>query len=66
MERSDQARKPELEMSHKDMQYRMLFRPIIESLKCLEEGVINHVADANVGSILGIGHPCGPEVTFNL
>ena len=49
--------KPELEMSHKDMQDRMLFRPIIESLKCLEEGVINHVADANVGSILGIGAP---------
>ncbi len=45
------------DISHEDMQDRMLFRPIIESLKCLEEGVIKEVADANVGSILGIGAP---------
>ena len=50
-------RKPEVEISHDDIKDRMLFRPVIESLKCLEEGVIRQVADANVGSVLGIGAP---------
>ena len=52
-----QWRNEDLDISHADMKDRMLFRPIIESLKCLEEGVIKEVADANVGSILGIGAP---------
>ena len=50
-------RKPEVEISHDDIKDRMLFRPVIESLKCLEEGVIRQVADANIGSVLGIGAP---------
>ena len=29
----------------------------IESVKCLDEGVIESVADANIGSIFGIGFP---------
>ena len=40
-----------------DIKDRMLFRAVIESLKCLEEGVLQSVADANIGSILGIGAP---------
>lgn len=52
-----QWRNEALDISHDDIKDRMLFRPIIESLKCLEEGVIKEVADANVGSILGIGAP---------
>ncbi|MCB1364769.1 MAG: enoyl-CoA hydratase/isomerase family protein [Rhodobacteraceae bacterium] len=40
-----------------DIQDRILFRAVIESLKCLEEGVLRSVADGNVGSILGIGAP---------
>ena len=35
----------------------MLFAESIESVKCLDEGVIESVADANIGSILGIGFP---------
>jgi 3-hydroxyacyl-CoA dehydrogenase/enoyl-CoA hydratase/3-hydroxybutyryl-CoA epimerase len=35
----------------------MLFAEAIESVKCLDEGVLTSVADANVGSILGIGFP---------
>ena len=35
----------------------MLFAEAIESVKCLDEGVIESVADANIGSILGIGFP---------
>ena len=41
----------------KDLIERMLFIESIESVKCLDEGVIESVADANIGSILGIGFP---------
>jgi 3-hydroxyacyl-CoA dehydrogenase/enoyl-CoA hydratase/3-hydroxybutyryl-CoA epimerase len=40
-----------------DLKERMLFIEAIESVKCLDEGVIESVADANIGSILGIGFP---------
>ena len=40
-----------------DIKERMLFRQVIEAVKCLEEGVLRSVADGNVGSILGIGAP---------
>jgi 3-hydroxyacyl-CoA dehydrogenase/enoyl-CoA hydratase/3-hydroxybutyryl-CoA epimerase len=36
---------------------RMLFIESLESVKCRDEGVIESVADANIGSILGIGFP---------
>ena len=35
----------------------MLFAEALETVKCLDEGVIESVADANIGSILGIGFP---------
>ena len=31
----------------------MLFAEALETVKCLDEGVIESVADANIGSILG-------------
>lgn len=34
-----------------------MFAEAIESVKCLDEGVIESSADANIGSILGIGFP---------
>jgi 3-hydroxyacyl-CoA dehydrogenase/enoyl-CoA hydratase/3-hydroxybutyryl-CoA epimerase len=40
-----------------ELEERMLFIEALESIKCREEGVIESVADANVGSILGIGFP---------
>lgn len=40
-----------------DLKERMLFIEAIESVRCLDEGVLTSVADANVGSILGIGYP---------
>ena len=36
---------------------RLLFRQVIESLKCLETNVLRTVADGNIGSIMGIGAP---------
>jgi 3-hydroxyacyl-CoA dehydrogenase/enoyl-CoA hydratase/3-hydroxybutyryl-CoA epimerase len=41
----------------KDLEERMLFIESIESVKCLDEGVIETVSDANIGSIFGIGFP---------
>ena len=40
-----------------DLIERMLMIEAIETVRCREEGVIESVADANVGSILGIGFP---------
>jgi 3-hydroxyacyl-CoA dehydrogenase / enoyl-CoA hydratase / 3-hydroxybutyryl-CoA epimerase len=41
----------------KDLEERMLIIEAIETVKCLDEGVIETVADANIGSIMGIGFP---------
>ncbi len=40
-----------------DMIDRMLFAEALETQKCFDEGVINSTADANIGSIMGIGFP---------
>ncbi|MFC3614485.1 3-hydroxyacyl-CoA dehydrogenase NAD-binding domain-containing protein [Lutimaribacter marinistellae] len=50
-------RKPEARISDEDIKDRILFRAVLESLRCLEEGVLRSAADGNVGSILGIGAP---------
>jgi 3-hydroxyacyl-CoA dehydrogenase/enoyl-CoA hydratase/3-hydroxybutyryl-CoA epimerase len=44
-------------LSLRDLEERMLFIETIETVKCLDEGVIETVADANIGSIMGIGFP---------
>ncbi len=38
-----------------DMKDRLMFTQALETVRCLDEGVLNSVADANVGSILGWG-----------
>ncbi|WP_371820828.1 hypothetical protein [Tsukamurella sp. PLM1] len=40
-----------------DMIDRMLFIESIETVRCFDEGVLTSVADANIGSIFGIGFP---------
>jgi len=40
-----------------ELEERMLFIEAIESVKCLDEGVLETVSDANIGSIMGIGFP---------
>ncbi len=40
-----------------DLKERMLFAEALETVKCRDEGVIESVADANIGSIFGIGFP---------
>jgi len=44
-------------LSLKDLEERMLVIEALETVKCVDEGVIESVADANIGSIMGIGFP---------
>jgi 3-hydroxyacyl-CoA dehydrogenase/enoyl-CoA hydratase/3-hydroxybutyryl-CoA epimerase len=44
-------------LSLRNLEERMLFIESIETVKCLDERVIESVADANIGSIMGIGFP---------
>lgn len=44
-------------VSFDDLKERMLFAEAIEAVRCLDEGVLHSVTDANVGSLLGIGFP---------
>ncbi|MEU6106184.1 3-hydroxyacyl-CoA dehydrogenase NAD-binding domain-containing protein, partial [Streptomyces flaveolus] len=48
---------PGYEIPFRDMQERMLFVEALDAVRCLEEGVLTSVADANIGSLLGIGFP---------
>jgi len=45
------------EIPFRDMQERMLFSEALDTVKLLEEGVLTSVADANIGSVFGIGFP---------
>ncbi|MFJ4846777.1 3-hydroxyacyl-CoA dehydrogenase NAD-binding domain-containing protein [Streptomyces sp. NPDC088733] len=45
------------EVPFEDLKERMLFVEALDSVRCLEENVLVSVADANIGSILGIGFP---------
>ena len=47
------AEQPDFE----DLKERLTFIMSIESVKCLDEGVLRSVPDANIGSIFGIGFP---------
>jgi len=49
--------RPDVEVTVEDIKDRLLFRQVIEALKCLETNVLRTVADGNIGSIMGIGAP---------
>ena len=42
---------------YQDVQDRLLYIQSIETLRCLDEGVLESVRDANIGSIFGFGFP---------
>ncbi|MFF9350617.1 3-hydroxyacyl-CoA dehydrogenase NAD-binding domain-containing protein [Streptomyces sp. NPDC014734] len=48
---------PDTGIPFDDMKERMLFSEALDSVRCLEENVLTSVADANIGSIMGIGFP---------
>jgi 3-hydroxyacyl-CoA dehydrogenase/enoyl-CoA hydratase/3-hydroxybutyryl-CoA epimerase len=43
------------EVPFADLRERLLFIQSLETVRCLEEGVLRSVAEANVGSVLGLG-----------
>ncbi|WP_186627245.1 3-hydroxyacyl-CoA dehydrogenase NAD-binding domain-containing protein [Rhodococcus sp. BP22] len=45
------------EAPFEDLIERMLFIEALETQKCFDEGVLTSTADANIGSIFGIGYP---------
>jgi 3-hydroxyacyl-CoA dehydrogenase/enoyl-CoA hydratase/3-hydroxybutyryl-CoA epimerase len=51
------AREGGADLPLEDLQERMLFAEALETVKCFDEGVLETFADANIGSIFGIGFP---------
>jgi 3-hydroxyacyl-CoA dehydrogenase/enoyl-CoA hydratase/3-hydroxybutyryl-CoA epimerase len=49
--------KPGLAADVQELKDRLLYRQSIETARCLHEGVLTAVHDANMGSLLGIGFP---------
>ncbi|MFV0478561.1 MAG: 3-hydroxyacyl-CoA dehydrogenase NAD-binding domain-containing protein [Parahaliea sp.] len=49
--------KADVALPDADVKDRLLFRQVIETLKCLQSGVLRTVEDGNIGSIMGIGAP---------
>ena len=49
--------KPNAQWDMQDLKDRLLYRQSIETARCLAEGVLTTVHDANIGSIFGIGFP---------
>ena len=49
--------KPGAAWDMQELKDRILYIQAIEAARCLEEGVLRSVADANIGSIFGIGFP---------
>ncbi|WP_068273782.1 3-hydroxyacyl-CoA dehydrogenase NAD-binding domain-containing protein [Aldersonia kunmingensis] len=44
-------------ISLEEMKERMLFAEAIDTVRCIDEGVLRSTADANIGSVYGIGFP---------
>ncbi len=49
--------KPDAAWDIDEIKDRLLFRQAVETARCLNEGVLTSVPDANIGSIFGIGFP---------
>ncbi|WP_374678887.1 3-hydroxyacyl-CoA dehydrogenase NAD-binding domain-containing protein [Piscinibacter sp.] len=49
--------RPGLASDFEELKQRLLYRQAIETARCLAEGVLASVAEANIGSIFGIGFP---------
>jgi 3-hydroxyacyl-CoA dehydrogenase/enoyl-CoA hydratase/3-hydroxybutyryl-CoA epimerase len=53
-------------VSHDDLRDRLMFIQAIESMRCLDEGVVACAADANLSAVLGWGFPAshGGAIAF--
>ncbi|MGW4830254.1 3-hydroxyacyl-CoA dehydrogenase NAD-binding domain-containing protein [Amycolatopsis japonica] len=53
----DHFHQPEVDIPFSDMKERLLVASALEAARCIEAGIVGTVADANIGSIFGIGFP---------
>ncbi|MEO0437840.1 MAG: 3-hydroxyacyl-CoA dehydrogenase NAD-binding domain-containing protein [Pseudomonadota bacterium] len=53
----DKYYRSDVQLAEADIKDRLLFRQVIEALKCLEGKVLRSEEDGNIGSIMGIGAP---------
>ena len=49
--------RPGLACDLQELKDRLLYRQAVETARCLHEGVLTSVHDANIGSLFGIGFP---------
>ena len=49
--------KPKIAWDINELKDRLLYRQAVETARCLNEGVLTSVHDANIGSLFGIGFP---------
>ncbi|GGM55085.1 3-hydroxyacyl-CoA dehydrogenase [Longimycelium tulufanense] len=49
--------RPELDVDGQELRDRLLFVQALETVRCVEDGILTSTADANIGSIMGIGFP---------
>ncbi|MFJ4918951.1 3-hydroxyacyl-CoA dehydrogenase NAD-binding domain-containing protein [Streptomyces sp. NPDC088725] len=49
--------RPDADIPFTDMKERMLFSEALDTVRCLEENILTSVAEANIGSLMGIGFP---------
>ncbi|ORM27824.1 3-hydroxyacyl-CoA dehydrogenase NAD-binding domain-containing protein [Williamsia sp. 1135] len=54
---AEQYHRPDVLIPFEDAKERMLVAAALEAVRCLDEGVVSTVAEANIGSIMGIGYP---------
>ena len=47
--------KPEVQIAEQELIERILFVQALDTVRCMQEGVLESVQDANIGSIFGIG-----------
>ena len=53
----DRSKNPVSDQVFHDLQERFTFVMSLETISCVDEGVLRSTADANIGSIFGIGFP---------
>ena len=54
---AQQSKQAELEVSDEDILARMMIPMCIETVRCLDEGIVQSPAEADMGLIMGIGFP---------
>ncbi len=57
LEMAAKAKQASVELSDEDIQVRMMIPMCIETVRCIDEGILRDPADADMGLVMGIGFP---------